>query len=238
MAKSTSVALAIGAMLAGGAVVAGVPLVATPAGAATMSAQHGLVLLGHPHARGQRKRHKKGHRLGQRLWEKQRQHQFLMRDLTLVLVPYQKEATDAQALPYNWQYDGSVAQQYGDQDQLSTLDNLPEGVEINVDGDEHNGKTEVSPKADKHEVEVESKERPTTSHVDPIVRQGDIVSTAPDVPLTVSPVTGLGVESQTARSAAQTPVQPATEPAAQPSEPVVCDSAGTPLLSLPLNISL
>ncbi|OPG01277.1 hypothetical protein [Microbispora sp. GKU 823] len=155
MAKSTSVAgiLAIGAVLAGGAVIASAPLVAAPAGAATMSAQHGLVRFGHPHARGQRNRQKNAHRHNQRLREQQRQHQFLMRDLTLVLVPFQKETTDSAALPYNWQNDSVSALQHADQDQLAALQDTPETVEINRDGQEGDNKTTVSPQVDKRDVD-------------------------------------------------------------------------------------
>ncbi|GGO29614.1 hypothetical protein GCM10010116_59410 [Microbispora rosea subsp. aerata] len=229
MAKSTSVAgiLAIGAILAGGAVVAGVPLVATPAEAATMSAQHGLVRSGNPHARGQRNRHKKGHRNKQRLSEKQRQHQFLMRDLTLVLVPYQKETTDARALPYNWQYDGAVAEQYAGQNRQSILDERAEANGINLDGEEHNSKTEVSPKEDTHKVEKEKKTRPAVKRVDPVIPQGDLVPAATVVPPTVPPpTTDPDIELQNVP-----PAGPELRPA---EEPVVC----APLLGLPLNLSL
>ncbi|MEV7808871.1 hypothetical protein AB0O28_38565 [Microbispora sp. NPDC088329] len=244
MAKSTSVALAIGAVLAGGAVIAGAPLVATPAGAvttsATMSAQHDLVRFGHPHARGQRNRNKGGHRHNQRLREQQRQHQFLMRDLTLVLVPYQKETTDAAALPYNWQNDSTSVQQYGNQDLLTTAQDTPRATEINVDGGEGDSKTTVSPKTEQHDVDHSSD---VDVAVDDKVKepaggpQGDLVTrpvpTAPDptAPAPTTPVPG-------ATPAGDVP-QPAVDPAPVPDPaPAAGDPGCSPALTLPLTLSL
>ncbi|MEN3533743.1 hypothetical protein AAH991_01395 [Microbispora sp. ZYX-F-249] len=252
MAKSTSVAgiLAIGAVIAGGAAIGGVSLVATPAGAATMSAtmsaQHGLVRFGHPHARGQRNRQKNGQRHNQRLREQQRQHQFLMRDLTLVLVPYQKDSTDARALPYNWQNDSVVAQQYGNQDRLSTQENAPDAAEINLDGEEHDNKTTVSPRVQKHEVEVDRSgdvdktDGPVPSYADPGGRQGDVVGSVPAVPPATAPEPQLNAEPD-AQPDAQPAAQPVVEPVADPapaSAPAACASARTPALTLPLTLSL
>ncbi|WP_432927546.1 hypothetical protein ACQPZZ_39280 [Microbispora sp. CA-135349] len=253
MAKSTSVALAIGAVLAGGAVIAGAPLVAAPAGAvttsATMSAQHDLVRFGHPHARGQRNRNKGGHRHNQRLREQQRQHQFLMRDLTLVLVPYQKETTDAAALPYNWQNDSTSVQQYGNQDLLTTAQDTPRATEINVDGGEGNSTTTVSPKTEQHDVDHSSD---VNVAVDDKVKepaggpQGDLVTrpvpTAP-VPTAPTPTTPAATAPAPTAPVSTEPVPGATSAGDVPQlavdpAPAAADPGCSQALTLPLTLSL
>ncbi|MFC0865737.1 hypothetical protein ACFHYQ_25905 [Sphaerimonospora cavernae] len=62
-------------------------------------------------------------------WQHERQmqgqHQFLLRDFTLVLTPFQKTDSDSRALPYNWQYGQSYALPWNHQLGTANQQNLP-----------------------------------------------------------------------------------------------------------------
>ncbi|ADG89682.1 hypothetical protein [Thermobispora bispora] len=97
--------LAMSAALTGGAVALGTAATTVAADAATVSA----VQMQNPHAfvlkrkkKGAKKKNK--NKQWQREQQHQKQNQFLLRDFTLVLTPFQKSENDSRALPYNWQY--------------------------------------------------------------------------------------------------------------------------------------
>lgn len=112
--------LAIVSALAGGAAPGGTPAVA----ASTVIAPGA----GHPHGHGHRRAHERdGQHDGRRQWEhgRQRQHQELLRDVTLAVTPAQKGGTESRALPYNRQNSDATANSFADQYSLSDVVNRP-----------------------------------------------------------------------------------------------------------------
>ncbi len=112
--------LAIVTALAGGAAPGGTPAVAASA----------VIVPGtdHPHGHGHGRAHERdGQHDGRRQWEhgRQRQHQELLRDVTLAVTPAQKGGTESRALPYNWQNSDATANSFVDQYSLSDVVNRP-----------------------------------------------------------------------------------------------------------------
>lgn len=253
---------AIGVALTGGAVAVSAPLLATPAGAVvTGDYNHND---NRAHARGRYKqKNKNKNKQWQRDREHQKQRQFLMRDLTLVITPFQKEETDARALPYNWQNVDTFSAPHDDDGVWAEVEAVPdsdlaqdvqeEGVNVgkSLNDDKNDDKDKHEPKPVKTAAPVPTPTRtpapapspaPVTTPTPAAPAPAAKPAPAPTV-LAVPPAAN-PAPAPAAKPVAKpvvTPVAkpapaPATTPAATPAEtPAQCVPAcSAPLLSLSL----
>ncbi|GAB3907390.1 hypothetical protein [Microbispora bryophytorum] len=162
--------LAISAALTGGAVTLGTAVAATSASAATVMGGY-VGGGGYPYANYNRNRNaqhqknkgangnKNKNKNKTKQWQHERQNQgqnqFLLRDFTLVLTPFQKTDTDARALPYNWQYGNTQSYPYTRTNSYSDQFNNPRQGQDSLAQPKTNTATEVNPRVDKKDIDAD-----------------------------------------------------------------------------------
>jgi hypothetical protein len=188
--------LAISAAITGCAVTLGTAVTATSANAVTMGGYVGGG--GYPggnfnlNRNSQRQKHKaaNGNKNKNKQWQHERQHQgqhqFLLRDFTLVLTPFQKTESDSRALPYNWQSGQSTSVPTTHQNTWADSQNNPRQQQDTDNDSRHRNESKQKQDADNEAKQNdEAKQKQNDSGYD---SQAAVPEPAVTVTVTAAPV--------------------------------------------------